>query len=276
MNWNIYVLLLFRRYDLIDIIDITNDNGIYIFSIEIKNDLLRNESVERTALLERIRKEEWDYYNNAYLTMEKAIDHSDYECWSEMFFDTYDKVFEYCAGCNAHKNRDNGDEQVFPLKKNIKEPILTAGLDQKLLFESQSELVVYAQSAEKAMVIDYLEKHRLTCLIATELQIQKIGYFENVSSGKTTYIVSPSEMKELLKKNNYYYISGMVAVLYPEEENEILKVYESVAQYLCKKSGIYVVHILNENTYLTELGKNIADLIEGRVVNAATLCSSSR
>lgn len=276
MNWNIYVLLLFRRYDLIDIIDITNDNGTYIFSIEIKNDLLRNESVERTDLLERIRKEEWDYYNNAYLTMEKAIDHSDYECWSEMFFDTYDKVFEYCAGCNAHKNRDNDDEQVFPLKKNIKEPILTTGLDQKLLFESQSELVVYAQSAEKAMVIDYLEKHRLTCLIATELQIQKIGYFENVSSGKTTYIVSPSEMKELLKKKNYYYISGMVAVLYPEEENEILKVYKSVAQYLCKKSGIYVVHILNENTYLTELGKNIADLIEDRVVNAATLCSSSR
>lgn len=72
--------------------------------------------------------------------MEKAIDHSDYECWSEMFFDTYDKVFEYCAGCNAHMNRDNGDEQVFPLKKNIKEPILTAGLDQKLLVTVQNPL----------------------------------------------------------------------------------------------------------------------------------------
>ena len=40
MNWNIYVLLLFRRYGLIEIIDITNDNGIYIFSVEIKDDLL--------------------------------------------------------------------------------------------------------------------------------------------------------------------------------------------------------------------------------------------
>ena len=36
MNWNIYVLLLLRRYGLIEIIDITNDNGIYIFRLASK------------------------------------------------------------------------------------------------------------------------------------------------------------------------------------------------------------------------------------------------
>lgn len=273
MNWNIYVLLLFRRYDLIDIIDITNDNGIYIFSIEIKNDLLRNEGVERTALLEQIRAEEWDYYNDAYLTMEKAIEHSEYECWSEMFFDTYDKVFEYCAGCNAHKNRNNGDAQAFPLKKNIKEPIIAVETDQKLLFESQSELVVFAKAEERAKVIDYLEQHRLACLVATGQQIKEIGYFEGVSNEKATYIVGPAGMKELLKKKNYYFISGMVAILYPDDENGIFEVYKLATQYLCQKSGIHVVHILGENTYFPALGKGIADLIEGRVVAAGTLCS---
>ena len=273
MNWNIYVLLLFRRYDLIDIIDITNDNGIYIFSIEIKNDLLRNQSVEQTALLEQIRAEEWDYYNDAYLTMEKAIDHSEQECWSEMFFDTYDKVFEYCAGCNAHKNRNNGDVQAFPLKKDVNEPIIAFEPDQKLLFESQNELVVFAKGEERVQVIDYLERHRLACLVATGRQIHEIGYFEGVSTGRATYIVDPNGMKEMLKKKNYYYISGLVAILYPDDENEIFVVYKLVKKYLCQKSGIHVVHILGENTYFPALGKGIVDLIEGRVLTAGTLCS---
>ena len=130
MNWNIYVLLLFRRYDLIEIIDITNDNGIYTSSVKIKEDLLRNKSDAQTNLLDQIRTEEWNYYNDAYLTMDKAIKDSENKCWSEMFFDTYDRVFEYCAGCNAHKDRNIGDAQAFPLKKSITDPKRAIELDQ--------------------------------------------------------------------------------------------------------------------------------------------------
>lgn len=273
MNWNIYVLLLFRRYGLIEIIDITNDNGIYIFSVEIKDDLLRNKSGAQTDLLEQIRTNEWNYYNDAYLTMEKAISDSAHECWSEMFFDTYDKVYEYCAGCNAHKDRNNGDAQVFPLKKNIKAPVISVEPDQKLLFESQDELVVIAKPEERIRVIEYLERRRLACLVATNQQIQDLGYFEGVFTGKSTYIVGPAGMKELLKKGNYYYISGMVAILYPDREDEIFEVFKIVMQYLCHKSGVHVVHVLGDNIYLPAVGKNIADLIEGRVVTADVLCS---
>lgn len=273
MNWNIYVLLLFRRYGMIEIIDITNDNGIYIFSVEIKNDLLRNKSDAQTGLLDQIRTNEWNSYNDAYLTMEKAINDSAYECWSEMFFDTYDKVYEYCAGCNAHKDRNSGEAQEFPLRKNIKTPMVTVESDQKLLFESQDELVVIAKPEERIRVIEYLERRRLACLVATNQQIQDLGYFEGVSTGKSTYIVGPVGMKELLKKGNYYYISGMVAILYPDREDEIFEVFKIVMQYLCHKSGIYVVHIVAENSYFPTLGKSMTDLIEGRVVTADVLCS---
>lgn len=273
MNWNIYVLLLFRRYGLIKIIDITNDNGVYIFSVEIKADLLRNKSDAQTGLLEQIRTDEWNYYNDAYLTMEKTINGSEHECWSEMFFDTYDKVYEYCAGCNAHKDRNNGDAQAFPLRKNMKAPVISVEPDQKLLFESQDELIVIAKSEERIKVIEYLERQRLACLVATNQQIQDLGYFEGVSAGKFTYIVGPAGMKELLKKGNYYYISGMVAILYPDREGEIFEVFKMAMQYLCHKAGIHVVHILADNTYFPALGKNIADLIEGRVVTADVLCS---
>lgn len=273
MNWNIYVLLLFRRYDLIEIIDITNDNGIYIFSIEIKEDLLRKKGDAQTGLFERIRAEEWKYYNDAYLTMEKSVRNREDECWSEMFFATYDKVYEYCAGCNAHKDRNNGDAKVFPLKKNIKEPILSVESDQRLLFESQDELVIFAKPEERIKVVEYLERQRISCLVATKQQVLDMGYFESVSSGKSTYIVGPAEMKELLKRGNYYYISGMVAVLYPDQEDETFAVYKLAVQYLCHKAGMHVVHILADNTYFPAVGKNIADLIEGRVITADVLYS---
>ena len=276
MNWNIYVLLLFRRYGLIDIIDITNDNGVYIFSIEIKNDLLLKKSDAQTGLLEQIRTEEWNYYNNAYLTMEKSINSSEHECWSEMFFDTYDKVYEYCAGCNAHKNKHSGDARAFPLKKNIKEPVKNVEPDQKLIFESQDELVVIAKPEESLKVIKYLEHQRLACLVATNQQIQEMHYFEGVSYGRSTYIVGSAGLRELLKKGNYYYVSGMIAILYPECEEDIFEVFKMATQYLRHKVGIHVVHILTENTYFPAAGKNIADLVEGRVVTADVLCPQMR
>ena len=123
---------------------ITNDNGIYIFSISIENHLLLNKGDEQKRLIEAIRSKEWAYYNNAYLTMERAITKSEGECWSEMFFDTYDKVYAYCAGCNAHLRKNSGDTLVFPLKKSIKSPVSVVEMDQKKIFESQDELVVLA------------------------------------------------------------------------------------------------------------------------------------
>ena len=273
MNWNIYVLLLFRRYGLIEIIDITNDNGEYIFSIIIKNELLLKKSDAQTRMLEQIRTEEWNYYNNAYLTMKKSINSSEYECWSEMFFDTYDKVYEYCAGCNAHKNKNSGDAQAFPLKKNIKGPIINVEFDQKLMFESQDELIVIVKPEERLKIIDYLEHQRLACLVATNQQIQDMHFFEGTFNRRFIYIVSPTEMKEMLKKGNYYYISGMVAILYPEREDEIFEVFKMVTQYLRHKVGIHVVHILTENAYFPVVGKNVSDLVEGRVITADALCS---
>lgn len=271
MKWNIYVLLLFQRYGLIDIIGITNDKGIYFFSIEIENELLLNKSDNQTALIDAIRTEEWNDYNEAYLTMKKAIKKSKDECWSEMFFDTYDKVYEYCAGCNAHKNINNGDTHAFALKQSIKEPIREVKIDQKIIFESQNELVVIAREEEKAHIIKFLDEQRLSCIVATDQKLEAMRYFDSVNSKKPTFIIDATGVKELLKKENYYYISGVVAILYPDEEKEVFDIYKIVARYLCHKVDIHIVHILSKNVFFTSLGKNITDLIEGRVVSGDSL-----
>lgn len=110
-------------------------------------------------------------------------------------------------------------------------------------------------------------------MIATDQQLDMIGYFDMIDSKKSTYIVGTTGVKDLLKKENYYYISGVVAILYPEIEKEIFDIYKIITQYLRHKAGIYVVHILSENIYFSSVGKNFTDLIEGRVVYADTFCS---
>ena len=271
MNWNIYVLLLFRRYDLIRIISIINDKGVYIFSIEIKNDLLRREGNDQFNLIDQIRTEEWNYYNDAYKTMEKAIKESKKTCWSEMFFNTYDKVNEYCAGCNAHRSINNSDKKVFSLKPGIKQPIKNVSADQKAVFENQDELVVIAEDYEKVDIIEFLDGIRLSCLIVSDSILEKIQYFQKVKSKKNTYIVGKLGAKELLKNDNYYYISGVVAIIYPDDEKEMIEIYNMVQKYLCHRLGIHVVHIISKNIFIPAVSKNITDLIEGRVIPAGIL-----
>lgn len=273
MNWNIYVLLFFRRYNLINIVSITNDRGVYMFSIEIKNGLLRKKGNDQFNLIDRIRTEEWNYYNGAYKTMESAIKASKDFCWSEMFFDTYDKVNEYCAGCNAHKDINNSDQKAFSLKQVIKQPVREMLADQKKVFEGQDELVVIAKGYEKVDVIEYLDRIRMSCLIVSDSMLDKLQYFEKIRSRKNTYIVGRLGAKELLKNCNYYYISGIVAIVYPDDEKEIIEMYKIAQKYLCHRLGIHIVHILSENVFISTVGKNIADLIEGRVITADLLRS---
>ena len=83
-------------------------------------------------------------------------------------------------------------------------------------------------------------------------------------------------IKELLKKGNYYFVSGMVAILYPDDESEVFEIYKLVTKYLQHKLGIHIVHILSENFFLSVIGKSIADVIEGRVVLANDICAEMR
>ena len=271
MNWNIYVLLLFRRFDLIRIVSITKNKDVYIFSIEILNKLLLQQCDEQNKLVEQIRSAEWNYYNNSYKTMERAIRESSSTCWSQMFFDTYDKVNEFCAGCNSHSKINNNDNSLLSLKKSIKSPLREIKPDQINVFEGQDELAVLAREDEKINVIEHLNGMRLSCLISSDKQLEKIEFFERIKTARNTYIVGYHGAKELLKKSNYYYISGIVAVIYPDKEKEIVDVYNMVNKYLVHQPGIYVVHILSENIYIASIGKNITDLIEGRVIKANDL-----
>ena len=142
--------------------------------------------------------------------------------------------------------------------------------DQKSIFEGLDELVVIAGD-KKIEIIEVLEKTRLSCLIASDMLLEDLQYFSRVYSKNNTYIIGYNGAKELLKRENYYYISGLVAVLYPDNDKEALEMFRMTQKYLSHKHGIHLIHILSENIYIPGHNKSLTDYIEGRVIAANNL-----
>ena len=72
----------------------------------------------------QLREKEWNFYNSSYNAISEAVKANCKDCISELFYDTYSKVYEYCAGCNAHTNAIIGDVNKFPLKNRVIKPLL--------------------------------------------------------------------------------------------------------------------------------------------------------
>lgn len=269
-NWNIYVLLLLRRYNLIHIHEVLYQKGKYIFLIEVLDERLCQDTVYRFQLLDSVRTEEWNYFHDAYLLMKKTILHSDTDCLSEMFYETYDKVSEYCAGCNAHSEPDEGDFLEFPLKMPVKSPVKTVTQEQMELFRGADEIVVVTKKDQREHILEALLKMQISTVIgASDLE----NFLENTKSAYNIMVVDWPELRELMLKLNYYYISGVVAVVYEGNEKSIYKQLQAVNSYLRGKKEIKVIHIISENVQLSGIGKNFCDLVDGPVIPAGLLCT---
>ena len=82
------------------------------------------------------------------------------------------------------------------------------------MFSSADEVVIFADGESKLRLIQVLEKKRLSVLVAEEhVLTEELPYFDRMDPVRSTYIIGQSELRELMKKQNGYYISGMIAVL---------------------------------------------------------------
>lgn len=267
-NWNIYVILLLRRYNLLKINEIEVQNGNYVFVVEILSDILRIFDQAQNDYIEKIRAEEWNYFKSSYNLMRNAIKHSNDRCWSEMFFETYDKVSEYCGGCGTHKEADESDFYDFPLKVPIKAPIKSIGEDQLEIFGTANEIVIFAKGAEKDRVLKALIKKQLSVLISPK-SMEDFIHCLNLQA--SMMIIGPTELRALMQKSNFYFLSGLIAVIYDGSENEILKQLRLVNKYLSGAANIKLIHILPENVYFSEYDKMFTDFIDGPVISSTAL-----
>ena len=82
LEWdcNPTLLSLLRRYNMISIMEVLPQNDNYIFVVSINDDLLRTNDNALQQKIESIRTQEWDYYNEAFKKIKKAILQSGKSC----------------------------------------------------------------------------------------------------------------------------------------------------------------------------------------------------
>lgn len=271
MNWNVYVLLFLRRFNLIKMLEVKKIIDHYVILIELIDDRLMVINDELTELITQFREEEWEFYSSSYNAIASAVRANCKDCISELFYDTYSKVYEYCAGCNAHTNAIIGDINKFPLKNRVIEPLRTISDEQRQPFGDALELVTILNDNDSLMtLVDKLVSKGVTTIVLPDTKDD----YENlirINSIRNTLIITQSDLFNLQKAGGYYYTSGLVAVIYDKGKNTIGKQYLSIRNNLCRKSETRVIHIIKENIYLDELGKNFIELVDGPSLFSNTL-----
>lgn len=271
MNWNVYVLLFLRRFNLIKMLEVKKVIDHYVILIELIDDRLMVINDELTELITQFREEEWEFYSSSYNAISSAVRANCKDCISELFYDTYSKVYEYCAGCNAHTNAIIGDINKFPLKNRVIEPLRTISDEQRQPFGDALELVTILNDKNSLRtLVDKLVSKGVTTIVLPDT---KDDYEDliRINSIRNTLIITQSDLFNLQKAGGYYYTSGLVAVIYDKGKNTIGKQYLSIRNNLCRKSETRVIHIIKENTYLDELGKNFIELVDGPSLFSNTL-----
>lgn len=269
IKWNVYVMLLLRRYRMIRIVEVLPQQGNYVFVIEILNSALMNNNEQLRTVIETIHDQEWAYYVDAFKLMRMSIVRNGKQCWSEMFYETYDKVSEFCAGCTAHSMPIIGDSSEFALKAPVDHPVKDLDTHQQVLMGSSKHTIILVSEADQMTAVECLLKQRVASVIVPRtFNVNRLVCEPNV--WQNTLILNVETLRELSRKKAWYYLSGLVAVVYQGTAREVYDQLAAVRQYL-NHPAIYIVHVIRENTYFEWIGKSFTDLIEGAVLSMKSL-----
>jgi ATP-dependent DNA helicase RecQ len=272
MNWNVYVLLFLRRYNMIQILEVKAEKGKYIVLIKIIDDRLLVNDEKLQTHIETLREMEWKYYKDSYNAMSNAVSPNSRKCISELFTDTYSKVFEYCAGCNAHDEIVIGDVPKFPLKNKVSMPLKSLTDEQKALFGDSDEILIISKESELNKLIEKLIIKGVSMIVIPDKYNYESELLEHEFK-KNVMIFSVEELYQLIKLKAFYFTSGFVAIIYPKDELDLAQQYVVIKNYLCGKESTKVIHITYSDAYISQAGKNITELVDGPSIKANVVFS---
>ena len=260
-QWNINVLLLLRRYGEIEIEDISKNLSTekYTITIKILNPVLLKENEETIALLDKIRTEETERNRYSYKQIETAINNSENVCWSEMFYETYPLVTEYCAGCNCRHPMIVDRTSGTLLQKPVYGPKRDIDKSADVLFGSTREMMILCDETKKEKIRDLIKTYKVDVFVTEHDYLDE---FDELKTKPSLIIMNFKEFNDLMANDNYYYLTGLIAVEYDSNETIIPAQFRIIGKYVSKKDG-YVIHIAEKDSQIKRSGKQMSDLING-------------
>ena len=282
INWNVYVLLLFRRYNLIHITDVTlkedfveGYKNIYLVFIRVDEPLLLRQTADAEQLMKRIHDEEEQYYKDNFKPVESAIRHAGESCWSEMFYSVYNQVDEYCPGCDLHDEvlRGSISETGLPLRKRVKNNYPYP--DQRLYTLSGSAKEIYIEAEThfeetaarimgmgcRAVIIEEKDSDGRKLLD----QIQGNAFLKDAHFS----IYNAKEFIDLQENGDSYFLNGPCLLIHTNEwkRNEAV----ILASQRIRADSFLAIHLVHLNYNAGSSGRTITELIEGPHFDENTL-----
>lgn len=255
VQWNIYVLLLFRRYNLIEIMDMYYEQAEerYVFKIKIIDERLSIINDETEELLMEIRTKEKRRYIEEFEVLQKAIINADKYCFSEMFINTYPRVSEYCAGCACHNRAIYDDDDRFVLNKRIELPYED---DNKFFGE---DAIIVTKDIKQTIIA--LMKKGVKNYVTDDSHVSKIcGVKSDV------LIMNLYEFRRIISSNNIFFLQNVCCVIYPDDSELFRDTFSIIQRY--SNRGFRLVHIVAEDFEVDSTGKRLSAYIGNNITDS--------
>lgn len=258
-KWNINVLLMMRRANIIAIDEIDEADQNYQITIRIMDNRLTTRNKEMEELFEEIRNEESSAAYKAFNLLRRAILYADSFCWSDMFTSTYSLVSDYCAGCNAHEEPQYDYTDQFPLHEAVRGLRRQPNDYSKKQFSSTNEMILITpESISDHELMNYLEPFNISLLICN----RQFDYSETIDSDLQMMIVTIDELNDLMDVDEHFYLSGTAAVIYSKDVDQEYR----IIQKFHKKYKEYLIHIASQDWYVNHRKKNLSEIIDGAMI----------
>lgn len=261
-QWNIYVILLLRRYGLITIQDmiVEPERQNYLIRVQINDMRLLQITDETEKIITDIREQEWRKTEREFKMMTKAIFTGEDGCWSEMFFHIYDRVSEYCGGCGYHKEVIDTDRKRFELVKKIPAPLTPHLADA--IFMGVNEGLLIASLDDYSILMGVIKKGVQIILFDERFTDRYMNLLLTMQVNSDVRILGFKEYLQLVEHGDYYYTSGDAVALY---ETELEDVYGKLMRirHGAREGKTRILHIFESNIFFDEVGKNVTEIIEG-------------
>ena len=267
-KWNIYVILILRRYNLIKILDMVVDpkTQVYFIRVSILDKRLLQITDQTKALIEEVRAKEWTKNEKDFKTMSRAVKQGKRMCWSEMFFNsTYSMVSEYCAGCDNHKNIVDSDPMRFELVKKVPAPTRKFSVELDNMFASSNEAILFSDIDNTELIGRVINRGFSTVIINDEEQSSYFNLLNSISEWTDVNLLGMNEFMRLVEHGDYYYFAGDAVVLYGNTEQDIYKKLSRLRKTLGTRE-VRLLHVFREDIYCNEVNKTVSSIVDGPVI----------
>ncbi|WP_312474711.1 protein DpdF [Neobacillus sp.] len=283
-SWNETTILFLYRYGLLDILDIRKlevDQRRQLLVKMIDVDTLSDRDLLNQKI-EPLRKNERDRFTYEFYKMKIMVTEADHECFSNYFQETYPYSNDTCGGCPAcHENHTEPFQYptITEVTLNTRGSLLPIEGALKQYLGGYKDLFVYTNKVLSSEFIieiinGVINSRVQTVIIPNLMGVPREKFIKNMPT-ETPISYSILEIEEIEQEPKMYSLSGLVAIIYPD--NEILGdwVYRWSTNYQQQSDNNRVIHIAKKNFFIVSEQKQLQELIDGSLCNIEQLLVTS-